>query len=271
MATFYTNNNRQNVTYATLNGSAIRDVIPADTANEEDFFEQESLGVSSSADGISVDTTNFDTNLAATDNDLQKVVDKLDDLTVAAGSVGAADVSAGTFPVGGFSFQNDVSIGEDIVVSGDSLISGDMSVSGNSILTGNLSTSGTLSTTGNAVLSADVSVGGDLNLAGTLSGVGASEITVNAASFSGNLSNTDNTVQKVVNKLDQLVLSNSEIIITEYDHTEIYTYFGGTLDSNWIINRYNNGGVKTTANIDNNSGTADLNTAWTNRATLIYV
>lgn len=50
-----------------------------------------------------------------------------------------------------------------------------------------------------------------------------------------------------------------------------YTYLGGLNDGEWQINRIlKSTGVKTRATEDNNVGTVDLNTAWTNKGTLNY-
>jgi len=55
-----------------------------------------------------------------------------------------------------------------------------------------------------------------------------------------------------------------------YDSTITYSYFGLDPASGWVINRYDNDGTKTQATEDNNGGTTDLATAWTNRLTLTY-
>lgn len=66
---------------------------------------------------------------------------------------------------------------------------------------------------------------------------------------------------------------NSFLTISRTEQTSTVVYYGG-LDSsgNWKINKWliSNLTAATSATVSNNSGTTTLNTAWTNRATLVY-
>jgi hypothetical protein len=134
------------------------------------------------ASAISVVASGFNGNLATTDDTVQKVAQKLDDLVIGSGSDASVHIADTTNAHAATSI--------DHTVTGTVLIPGSVQ-NALVILDGYID---------------DLSTADVNHLNDTSGAHAASAISVVAAGFNGNLATTDDTVQKVAQKLDDLVI-----------------------------------------------------------------